>query len=570
MKTLKGQPTSPGYAEGTAFVYNRGPAGGVPRYQIDRDQVDAEHDRFLQAMERSAEELQSLRSKIKSELGQAEADIFAAHLSLLHDESFRRRTRERIDRDLVNVEQAVDAEISDLAKALEEVENEYIRERAKDVHDVKRRVLKHLGHGPEEDLKNLPPGSILVAAELFPSDTLGLDREHVSAIVMEHGGETGHAAILARAMGIPAVTGAAHATEVIKPGDHVHVDGQSGEVTVTPSEEAENAFVSFKARRDDEAARAADEYAGPCTTRDGTTIQLLANISRPEEASLPEMASLEGIGLFRTEYLFLGRAVPPTERQQEEVYSAIAAAVAPRPTVIRTLDLGGDKKPAFLVDTFEANPNLGMRGLRFSLAERELFQTQLRAIARTALTGNVRVLFPMVLGTDDFCAAADLFRQACHEIELDDVPQIGAMIETPSAVFELDRIAAEADFLSVGTNDLVQYVLAADRNTEGLTGRLGLHPAMVRVLRHIAEGSSTAEREVSVCGELAGVSDLARLLVGLGFRSLSMAPRRSPAVRRTLCESDLAELEGIARRAVHCRNENEVSKLLGTLGSGLS
>ncbi|MBS3820811.1 MAG: phosphoenolpyruvate--protein phosphotransferase, partial [Phycisphaerae bacterium] len=536
-----------------------------------RNQVDSEHGRFHQAIERSAEELQSLRSKIKSELGQAEADIFAAHLSLLHDEAFRQRTRERIERDLVNVEQAVDAEVSDLARALEEVESEYIRERAKDVQDVKRRVLKHLGHGPEEELKRLPAGSVLVTRELLPSDTLGLDREHVTAIVMEHGGETGHAAILARAMGIPAVTGVAGATEVIEPGSHVHVDGQSGEVTVSPNEEAESAFVSVKARQSNEATHTVEEeYTGPCRTQDGTDIRLYANISRPEEASQPEMKSLEGVGLFRTEYLFLGQPIPPIEAQQEEVYAAIASAVAPRPAVIRTLDLGGDKKPAFLTDSFEANPNLGMRGLRFSLAERDLFETQLRAIARTALKGNVCVLFPMVLGVDDFLTAAERFRQICHELELDDVPPIGAMIETPSAVFELDRIATEADFLSVGTNDLVQYVLAADRNTEGLTGRLGVHPAVVRVLQQIAEGAAAAGREACVCGEVAGAPTFARLLVGLGFRALSMAPRRSPAVWTALFESNLAQLENTARRAVECRNENEVSDILEAAGATLT
>ncbi|MFW6153882.1 MAG: phosphoenolpyruvate--protein phosphotransferase [Planctomycetota bacterium] len=568
MKKLIGQPVSSGYAEGTTFVYRRDEGTGVPRYSIGSDEVGTEHDRFRQAIQRSCEELEQLRARIKAELGQGEAEIFGAHLALLQDAIFREKTRNRIERELVNVEQAVDAEIAELTRALEQVESEYLRERTKDARDVKRRVLKHLGHGPEEELKDLPPGVALVATDLLPSDTLDLDREHVAAIIMEHGGETGHAAILARALGIPAVTGVRNVTAEIPAGAHVHVDGETGEVTVNPTEIEENAFGSAKAAHDREMARAAEASRGPCVTTDGQAIRLQANINRLDEVHLPAMDLLDGVGLFRTEYLFLGTSTPPTEQQQTEVYTELAQAVAPRPVTIRTLDLGGDKKPAFVAAKLEANPYLGSRGLRFSLAERELFATQLRAIARASQAGNVSVLLPMVLGIDDFHQAVEMLDQACRDVGVERRPPVGAMIETPAAVFQVDRIVRRADFLSVGTNDLVQFVLAADRNVEGLlSDALTLHPGMIRVLQRIIRASRDAGVDVSVCGEAAGEPAIARLLVGLGFRALSMSPRRAAAVHTPLCASDLADLEEVARQAGQCGSEREIKALLESAGS---
>ena len=560
MKTLRGIPVSPGYAEGTAYVYRQDADGAVPRYQIGGEQVGSEQRRLHQAMERCAEELRDLRDRVVSELGRAEAGIFDAHLAMLDDKAFRAKVGSRIEKDLVNVEQAVDAEFSDLAKILEEIENEYVRERAQDMRDVKRRVLRHLGHGPAESLAELPPGCVLVTTGLLPSDTLHLDRSHVAAIVMEHGGITGHAAILARSLGIPAVTGLAGATSDIPDGAHVLVDGQSGEVVVAPLAEQQRLFESSREGYEHGMAEAAARQ-GPCATRDGIAVALYANIGRPEEADAASVKRLDGVGLFRTEYLFLGHSQAPSEQEQTDAYRRVAQAIAPRPVVIRTLDLGGDKKPMFLRHLFEANPNLGLRGLRFSLWQNDLLATQLRAVAAAARSGNVRVLFPMVLGEEDFLEAAERFRAICRESGVESTPPVGAMIETPSAFLMLERIARHADFLSVGTNDLIQFMLAADRNTaRGVDDEVTLHPAVVLALKQIAETAGRIGREACVCGEMAGDPAISCLLVGLGFRSLSVSPIRAGKVRAAIKSASLGELTTMAERALACRNSAEVRK----------
>lgn len=553
---------SPGYAEGTAYVYRQDADGTVPRYPIGSEQVESERRRFHQAMDHCAEELRNLRERVVSELGRAEAGIFDAHLAMLADRAFRAKVSSRIERDLVNVEQAVDAEFSDLAKILEEIETEYVRERAQDMRDVKRRVLKHLGHGPAEALAQLPQECVLVTTELLPSDTLNLDRSHVAAIVMEHGGITGHAAILARSLGIPAVTGLSGATSDIPNGAHVLVDGQSGEVVVKPLGEQQRLFESSREDYERGMAEAAARQE-PCGTRDGVAVALFANIGRPEEAKTAFVTELDGIGLFRTEYLFLGQTEVPSEREQADAYQLAAQAVHPRPVVIRTLDLGGDKKPLFLKYVFEANPNLGLRGLRYSLWQKELFVTQLRAIAAAAKAGNVRVLFPMVLGEEDFMEAADRFRAICRETGLDITPPIGAMIETPSALLMLDRIAHRADFLSVGTNDLIQFMLAADRNTARcVDDEVTLHPAVLLALKQIAETANRIGREACVCGEMAGDPAIARLLVGLGFRSLSVSPIRAGKAKAAIQDASLGELTATAERALACHNSTEVREVV--------
>jgi phosphoenolpyruvate-protein phosphotransferase len=524
--------------------------------------VPAEHRRFLEAIERSYRELKEVESRVLTELGQAQSAIFAAHLGMLRDKTFAERVRKRISRELVNVEQAVESEVADLCQILATVENEYIKERAQDIRDVANRVMRQLNVGDAGHYMHLPPQSVIVARELLPSETVGLDRRHVAAIITEEGGETGHAAILARALGIPAVTGVTDARLRIPQGAEVLVDGQRGRIAVAPSEGAIREFAALKSQYDQETSAAEAAEGLECVTLDGTRATLLGNINRPHETHWIAAHHLDGVGLFRTEFMFLDSAEPPSFQRQIEIYGEVMGALAGRPLTIRTLDLGDDKMPAFL----ERQPGSGMlsRGLKFALAERRLFETQVGAIIAAAQDhSNVRILLPMVLGPADLRAALDVIRSVGQEMGLSQIPPVGAMIETPASLFALEEILQLADFVSVGTNDLTQYMLAADRNATEVDDDFSvLHPGVLRGLAAVVQAAGEAGREVCVCGESASYARTAGLLFGLGIRQLSMSPVRAARVRRLLRNATRTQLEDLAGRALRCDSTSAVRTLL--------
>ncbi|MFC6669253.1 phosphoenolpyruvate--protein phosphotransferase [Marinobacterium aestuariivivens] len=569
MRSLTGVPISPGYAEGIAVILDLAQTSDIPQYSIDFNEVDREIARFHDALERSCDELGQLEQRVLDELGHTQSSIFSAHLALLRDRQFSDKVKQRISDDLVNVEQALDGEISDLARLLASVENEYMRERALDLRDVGKRVLRQLAHEDSPRLAALPSGSVIVARELLPSEAIDLDRRHLAGIVTEAGGVNSHAAILARALGIPAVTAVTDACTLIESGSRLLVDGVAGQVTLMPSTGALKDFSGRKQRYERHAATEASAEQLDCVTLDGTPIKLLANINRQDEAALVARHYLHGVGLFRTECLYLDAPTPPESDRQLEVYRQLVAALEGRSLVIRTLDLGGDKLPAFISRRRESNPNLGLRGLRFSLAEPELFSAQLQAIARVAGSGDVSVLFPMVLGPSDLRQGIELLRRESEAAGLDRLPPVGAMIETPSALFALPEILALVDFISIGTNDLTQLMLAADRNaTELLETSSVLHPSVLRAIRQVVRACDEADREICVCGEAAGEAAIASLLVGLGVRRLSMSPVRSASVRYRLRRHRLSDLEDLAERSLAADSAEQVAQLLDALRPG--
>ena len=565
-RIFRGRGLSPGVGKGRAVLYPAAPVITASSSEISSVDADRELRRLEVALRSARLDLERVRIRVQADVGVEEAEIFSAHEVLLADPAFLEGVRERVVRDRMLAEHAVQAEVEYAAKRLSAIDDPYLRERSVDIRDVGRRLLSNLSAREADSIAPLPPGTVLVAVELLPSDTVDLDRIHVAGIVTEVGGETSHVAILARALGIPAVTAVEAATRVIPPGEWVLVDGDVGEVTVSPTEQRWKIFsIRSKAWNDQSAGETSAET---CSTRDGERIAICANLARAEEVHEVRRRNLDGVGLFRTEFLFLDSDEPPSFERQSGVYRHVIGMLEGLPLAIRTLDLGGDKIPLFLAPHGERNPSLGLRGLRFSLLESHLFETQLRAIAHAATAGPVRVLFPMVLGDADLKEAKARLEAAAASVGAAHRIEVGAMIETPSAVFLIDEILDEVDFLSLGTNDLTQFVLAADRDAvDLLDGYSVLHPSVLRAILRVIDAARDRERRISVCGEAAGDPATAALLVGLGLRELSMSPVRASAVRRAIARVTLDEVHALASQALACRTSGEATDRVAAFAS---
>lgn len=564
MKTFKGNPLSPGYGKGRALVYRSGALRNAPLRFIEPSGIDGEIHRFDNAIQNSMKELADLKEKFMGELGQAETGIFDAHLALLKDTDFTGKVKKHISEELVNVEHAVEREIEGLAALLAKVENEYLRERNQDIRDVGRRILKNLNHtGTMGQLRLLPPETVLVTKELLPSDTLEMDRKNIAAIVTERGGPQSHAAILARSLGIPSVTGLEGISKEIKTGDRVLVDAQTGAITVSPSLVKAGQFTDAKNIYDDLNLEEKRNEFKNSVTLEGAEVALFANIGRPEEVADISLHYLKGVGLFRTEYLFMESPQAPSLELQADIYRSLAKQLGKLPLTIRTLDLGGDKKPAFLTEEMKINPELELRGLRCSLAHEDLFPTQLRAILRASSRGNVRILFPMVTGIDELQEAIKAVKQVARLEKISRLPKLGAMIETPAAVFEIDEILNIMDFVSIGTNDLTQFMLAADRNIlVSMNTFSELHPSLLKAVKKIADSALAMKKDACVCGEAAGYPEMACLFAGMGIRQLSMSPVRAAKVRSHIRKYKLSDLQNFAEKALKAKSVHEVRKII--------
>ncbi|MEN8801815.1 MAG: phosphoenolpyruvate--protein phosphotransferase [Thiogranum sp.] len=563
MKIVTGKSISPGYAQGHAMTLGI-EQPGITRTQIQPDEIESELERFHSALEESYRELTQLQARVQSEIGSESADIFSAHLLFLQDKQFIDKVEASVRNDHLGLESAIQVTIDELARLLIEADSAFMRERAADVRDLQRRLLRHITSSSAQQLAKLEPGSILVARELLPSDLLEFDREHLVGIITETGGETGHAAILARALGIPAVTGITDAMRIIKPGMPALIDGQTGEVILEPAPERLRASMHNRQNYERISQNAIDAEDCECITLDGVKVQLFANVGRPYEASQVAEHHLEGVGLFRTEYLFLDEPVAPSFERQREIYCQVAASLQGLPLIIRTLDLGGDKWPAFLKPRFEANPNLGVRGLRFSLlAAEQLFRDQIRATLHAAIQHDVQIMLPMVLGVADLQHALSIIQDVAEKEGLPELPPIGTVIETPAAVFTIEEILAASDFVSIGTNDLTQFMLAADRNALAMIDDYTvLHPSVLRAVHRIIEAADAVGKPVSVCGEAAADPRVACLLIGLGVRRLSMSPVSAARVRYAVRASYQSSLESLAQAALRSDSAQTVSTLV--------
>jgi phosphoenolpyruvate-protein phosphotransferase (PTS system enzyme I) len=561
MKRLQGKPISHGYAAGTTVVLES-TAAAIPRRSIRPSQIETEVRRFRRALARATRELRRVRCRVLDELGKSHSAIFEAHLAILSDPLFRNKVKARIEGELVNSEQAVEAEVDEICGQLAHAGNSYLRERQQDIRDVERRVLGHLVGSPVANAFSLPPRSVLVARELLPSDTLNIDRDHLVALLIEEGGETSHVAILARALGVPAVTAIDGLLESVRAGTEVLVNGENGEVVVSPVADQSLEFTDGLHHWEQVRAESLAAEKLPCVTTDEVAVALYANIARPEEARQIEEHHLDGIGLLRTEFLFLDAIEPPAIDFQARVYRDVIESAQGRPVVVRTLDMAADKQPRFLAKHFDHRV-LPFRGLRFSLKEANLFREQVAALTRAMGQSDVRILLPMVVDPQDVVRAADIISDQAEKAGLAKRPPIGVMIETPAAVVLFDRLIEKADFVSIGSNDLTQYLLAAERSAIDLDEDYSIHhPAVLRTIRQLVLLSTAAAKRLSVCGEAAGDPESACLLAGLGVRQLSMSPVRAARVRQILRSASIERLGQLAQRALECATTGEVRMLL--------
>ena len=549
---LKGIPASQGIAVGSAYLYHPA-APEVPRRHAE--DPEAEWQRLQQAIRTAKEEIQALRTRAARQAGEAEAAIFDAHLLMLEDPTLLDLARKHLFEEGLSAEAAWKEAVDHIAAEYRSLENPYQQARAADVADVGQRVLRLLTGVTVHPLRLEKP-AVLIAADLTPSDTAQLDPEQVLGICTAVGGPTSHSAILARALGIPAVVGVGPAILRVPEGAEVALDGSTGDVWVEPDEELKQKLSKAHARW--QAQQQAEQAAAhlEAVTTDGHRVAVVANIRGLADARLAVEHGAEGVGLLRTEFLFLERLSPPSEEEQVEVYQAIAEALGTRPLVVRTFDIGGDKPVPYISREPEANPFLGLRGIRLALARPELLKTQLRALLRAGHGHHIKIMFPMVAERRELLEARAILQEAREELEREGRPfapevEVGIMVEVPAAAELADALAPEVDFFSIGTNDLSQYAMAADRTNPRVAPLAdALHPAILRLIHHTVEAARQAGIWVGVCGEVAGDPLAVPLLVGLGVDELSVNPPAVPAVKNTVRRLSLQSAQKLAAEAL--------------------
>lgn len=553
---ILGLAAAAGIARGHAVICHCADGVVVPRRPLAENEIPRELERFESAARETEEHLRGLETDVRSRCGAAEAAVFEVQIQMLHDPMLRKEVASRCIRGRINIEAALSDAAEKLVAAFRAIDDPVFRERAADVQDVARRLLNRLLEREDDDIRELPAGSIVVARELLPSLAVGFGTNRIRAVVAERGGTTAHAVILARSLGIPAVIHADGATAKIRPHDPLIVDGIAGRVFVRPSDAVSREYDRLQANLADRHQALRQFVALPAVTRDGVAIGLNANVGNVADAAVAASVRADGIGLYRTEFAFLVNAGFPTEEEQFQIYRSAAVQLSGQKTVIRVLDLGSDKLLPYFPLPLEANPSLGRRGTRLLMQHPEILRTQLRAILRLSATHPVSLLFPMIGGLDEFLAARRMVEEAKGDLRAREQPfnpniRVGAMIETPAAAITARSLARAADFLSVGTNDLVQYLLTTDRTSSEMAGYYEpLHPAVLQVLKQIVEAAAAEAKPVSVCGEIAGNPAYTELLLGLGVRSLSVAPTELLEIRRVVRAIDLREASRLAERAL--------------------
>ncbi|MHC4619866.1 MAG: phosphoenolpyruvate--protein phosphotransferase [Planctomycetota bacterium] len=567
MEIKKGVPVSPGIAIAKVLIIDSEDYR-IPRRSIEPSQRIIEIQRARNAFREAIRELTQLEvAPDQIEEGKIK-DIFAVHLRFLHDRSLRKKITDLVHSHSVTAEYAVATTLREIASHFAKAKDPYISERAADIYDIERRLLRQLLGKKREDVAHLTEEVAVVARELSPTQTAGFNKTYVRGLATDAGGRTSHTAIVARSLGIPAVVALEDLTETIRGGDTVIIDGNRGIVVVNPDEgtlrqyeEYSHEFVELEHKLD--AIR-----EKPAITRDGVKISLLGNIEFAEEAELVFEKGGEGIGLYRTEFLYLNRDSEPSEQDHYEAYAETIAVFEHRPVIIRTVDLGADKYTQSRRYVPEPNPFLGLRSIRYCLQNLIMFKTQLHAIMRASVLGDVKIMFPLITNVQELMQARMLLRDVMEDldeesIEYDRDVQVGIMVETPSAALTAYTLARDVDFLSIGTNDLTQYTLAVDRGNE-LVSTLysSADPAVLRLIRTVIQDAHKSQVDLSICGEMASEPEYVMLLLGMGVRTLSLAPPMIPEIKQVIRSVTLEDCNSVARKILSMNSEREISNFL--------
>ena len=562
---VQGISASQGIAYGQVFVFIQSDVE-VPNYHVDPDKRINEVSRFEKALVMTRQQISKIKGEVEKNLGPEEALIFDAHLLVLEDQALIGETIREFETTGRNIETCFNQISARYIQAFSEIDDEYLRERAGDIRDVAQRVLQNLLGQAKNSLGRLAEQRIIVANDISPSDSANIDRAAALALVTDSGSRTSHAVIMARSMKVPAVVGVRDLTTRVKNGDWAIVDGYDGVVILNPSEATLFRYGRIQERKKTFETRLLQANEQPAVTLDGVAVTLLANIERVEEVKAVKDFRAEGVGLYRTEYLFLNSARIPTEQEQFVAYKAVVEGVAPFPVIIRSLDLGGDKPMTGNSHLFpkEDNPFMGFRAIRFCLVHTDIFKDQLRAILLASAFGKVRLMYPMISGSEELAKANAVLDECKAELKargqaFDEQLEVGAMIEIPSAAATADLLARDCAFFSIGTNDLIQYLLAIDRVNDRIAHLYEpTHPAVIRTLKHIVDEAHRHQVPVSVCGEMAGDPVFAPLLLGLGVDSLSMSPAWLPSVKYLIRAMTMKDARELADQALTMSSPKEI------------
>jgi len=566
MEIKKGIAVSPGIAIAKALVIDSEDYR-IPKRSIPTSQRTAEIQRIRNAFKDSIDELSHIEEAQDFNQGRIK-DIFAVHMRFLRDRSLRKRITDLVYTRSLTAEYAVSTILREIAFHFANINDPYISERAADIYDIEKRLLKHLLGKKREDVEHLTKEVVIVAHQLSPTQTAGFDKTFVKGIATDAGGRTSHGAIVARSLGIPAVVALEDVTTDLSGGDVVIIDGNRGVVIINPDEETLKQHEQYALEFTHLETKLDTIRKLPSVTRDGAEITLLGNIEFPDESKMVLEKGGQGIGLYRSEFLYLYSKTEPTEDDHYEAYAEVIRSFSGRPVIIRTLDLGADKYTQSRRFAPEPNPFLGLRSIRYCLQNLMIFKTQLRAVLRASILGDVRIMFPLITNLQELRQARMILRDVMEDLDEYSIPynhdiQVGIMIETPSAALTAATLAKDVDFFSIGTNDLVQYTLAVDRGNE-LVSTLysSADPAVLRLIRTVVQDAHKAKIDISVCGEMASEPEYAMLLLGMGVKTLSVAPPMIPEIKQIIRSVTLEQCNQLARKIISMNSQGQITNYL--------
>ncbi|MDB6026868.1 MAG: phosphoenolpyruvate--protein phosphotransferase [Verrucomicrobiales bacterium] len=575
-QTFKGIPVSPGVCRGRILVLDK-KESSIPKYDVAEEDLPEQAQRLEKALIETRREIIEVQRQVNEGVGAENASIFDAHLLVLEDPILIDEVTRLIASRKINVEWAFHEFAEKYVATLSRIDDEYLRERVSDIRDVTERIMNNLlGRSDAGALRKLHEPCIIIAEELVPSQTALFDKKFVLGFATDSGSKTSHTAIMARSLQIPAIVGLKTASQQLKSGDYALLDGYTGHLVINPTEQTLFEYGQLARRQVTFHEKLRDILEQPAVTLDGVRVVLSANIEQPGDAAAVKNCGAEGVGLFRTEYLFINRGILPTEDEQYAAYQQVAAALKPQPVIIRTLDLGGDKFLSHLQVPNEMNPFLGWRAIRFCLQETQIFRAQLRAILRASAEGNVKMMYPMISCAAEVDQANALVEEYKTELRKEGIPfdeniEIGAMIEIPSAAIAADTLAKKVKFFSIGTNDLIQYSLAIDRLNERIAHLYEpTHPAVLRLIKMTVDAAHKHGIWCGVCGEMAGDPELIPLLLGLGVDELSATPAIVPQIKFLIRRLKLQEAKALAETALQTDSGLEILVSSQTLARNIA